>query len=113
MEPTSRIELEMHSYQECVLPLALCGQEMFGAPDRIRTRSSLVKSQEPFQLGDRGMEPVRGFEPLQEAPKTSVLPLDDTGMWWVLRESNPVISRLRAACSPILLSTQDVFRWMG
>jgi hypothetical protein len=25
------------------------------------------------------MEPVRGFEPLQEAPKTSVLPLDDTG----------------------------------
>jgi hypothetical protein len=50
------------------------------APDRNRTRSILGKSQEPFQLGDRGMEPVRGFEPLQEAPKTSVLPLDDTGM---------------------------------
>lgn len=53
---------------------------MCGASDRIRTRSSLGKSQEPNRLGDRGMEPVRGFEPLQEAPKTSVLPLDDTGM---------------------------------
>lgn len=77
MEPASRIELEMHSYQECVLPLALCRH---GAPDRNRTRSSLVKSQEPYQLGDRGMVPVQGIEPWSEDPKSSVLPLDETGV---------------------------------
>lgn len=80
MEPNVIIEITTSSVPRKRSPTELIGQDVHGAPDRNRTRSSLVKSQEPFQLGDRGMVPVEGIEPSCDDPKSSVLPLNETGM---------------------------------
>lgn len=41
-----------------------------------------------FQLSYGSVEPVRGIEPRLLGRKPSILPLDDTGLRWTMKESN-------------------------
>lgn len=123
-KPTPRIELGMHPYQGCVIPLTLYRQARMllyvQSPILPRNhiqdnyveknRSGVFISNNEVTVSFTSTIGIQGFEPWIDAPKAPVLPDYTISRKYVRRESNPHTLRqrdLNPPCIPIPPRTQE------